>query len=51
MKPRIKSTIWNTRKKKAFDKNSRKKKELKKTRIASETSGISPNVPIPESYG
>ena len=30
MKPRIKSTIWNTRKEKAFNQNSRKKKEFKK---------------------
>ena len=33
MKPRIKSTIWNTRKKKTFNQNSRKKKEFKKMRI------------------
>ena len=30
IKPRIKSTIWNIRKKKAFSLNSRKKKEFKK---------------------
>ena len=30
MKPRIKSMIQNTRKEKAFNQNSRKKKELKK---------------------
>ena len=29
MKPRIKSMIWNTRKEKALNQNSRKKKELK----------------------
>ena len=32
MKPRIKSTIWNTRKKKALNQNSKKKKEFKKKR-------------------
>ena len=30
MKPRFKSTLWNTRKEKAFNKNSKKKKEFKK---------------------
>ena len=32
MKLRIKSTIWNIRNKKAFNQNSKKKKELKKTK-------------------
>ena len=32
MKSRIKSTIWDIRKKKAFNKNSKKKKESKKTK-------------------
>ena len=29
MRPRIKSTIWNTRKEKAFNQGSKKKKESK----------------------
>ena len=33
MKLRIKSTIWYIRKKKTFNQNSKKKKEIKKTRI------------------
>ena len=33
MRPRIKSTIWNTRKEKAFNQNGRNKKEFKTTRI------------------
>ena len=49
MKPRTKPTIWNTRKEKAFNQNSRKKQEFKKTRIGLGTSGTSLNIPIPES--
>ena len=33
MKPRIKSTIWNIRKKKAFNQNSKKKKRIKKNKV------------------
>ena len=33
MKPRIKSLIWNIRKKKTFNQNSKKKMNLKKMRI------------------
>ena len=32
MKPRIKSTIWNTRKEKVFNQNSRKKKRIQKNK-------------------
>ena len=32
MKLRIQSMIWNIRKKKTFDQNSKEKKEFKKTR-------------------
>ena len=45
MNLRIKSMIWNRRKKKAFNQNSRKKIELKKIGIALGTSGTSLNVP------
>ena len=51
MNPRIKSTIWNTRKEKAFNQNSRKKKEFKTTRTDLGTSGTSPNIPTSESQG
>ena len=33
MKPRIKSMIWNIRKEKTTNQNSKKKKKLKKTKI------------------
>ena len=36
MKPRIKSMIWNVKKKKAFNQNSKKKKESKKQGQAKE---------------
>ena len=50
MKPRIKSTIWNTREEKAFNQNSRKKKRIKKTtRLDLGTSGTSLNIPTSES--
>ena len=48
MKSRIKSMIWNIRKK-TFNKNSRKKKEFKKTRIGLGTSGTTLNIPTSES--
>ena len=45
MKLRIKSIIWNIRKEKALNQNSKKKKESKKIRIGLETSGTSSNLP------
>ena len=50
MKPGTKSIIWKIRKKKIFNQNSKKKKELKKKmRRDLGTSGTSLNVPTPES--
>ena len=51
MKPQTKSTIWNTRKEKAFNQKSRKKKEFLKTRIGLGTSGTTSNIPTSESQG
>ena len=51
MKPRIKSTIQNIRKKKRFDQNNNKKIKFKTMRIAQGDSGTSSNVPTPESEG
>ena len=48
-KLRIRLMIWNTSKEKAFNLNSRKKKEFKKTRIGLGTSGTTLNVPTSES--
>ena len=51
MKLRIKSTIWNTRNVKAFNHNSRKKKELKTTQTGLGTSGTTLNIPTSKSQG
>ena len=51
MKPRIKPMIWNTRKEKAFNQNSRKKKDFKKMRIGLGTSGTTLNVTTSEFRG
>ena len=52
VKPRIKSMIWNTRKEKAFNQSSRKKKEFKKKmRRGLGTSGTTLNVPTSKSQG
>ena len=45
MKPRIKSMIWNIKKNKTFNQNSKKKKESKKVRIGERASGTTSNVP------
>ena len=46
---RIKSMIWNTRKEKAFNQNSRKKTEPKKLRIDLGTFQTTLNIPESES--
>ena len=45
IKLRIKSIMWNIRKKKKFNKNGKKKKESKKARIGYGASGTTSNVP------
>ena len=50
-KPGLKSTIWNTKKEKACNQNSRKKKEFKNMRTGLGTSGTTLNVPTSESQG
>ena len=49
VKLKIKSMIWDTRKKKAFSQNSRKEKEFRKTRIGLRTTGTFFNVPTSKS--
>ena len=51
MKLRIKLMIWNIRKKKTFNQNSKKKKESKKLRIGKGASGSTSNIPVFESQG
>ena len=52
MKPRIKEVIWNLRKKKTFNQNSKKKKESKKKqqlKIGQGASGTTSFIPTLES--
>ena len=51
MKPRIKSTIWNTRKEKSFNQNGRKNKKFLKMRMGLGTSRTTLKVPTSESRG
>ena len=46
MTSRTESMIWNTKKGKAFNQNSRKKKELKKTQLRTPLAGVSFNSQI-----
>ena len=49
MKLRIKSMIWNIRKKKTFNQNRKEKNSKKKTRIGLRASGTTSKVPTLDS--